>query len=92
MSSRNGSINGAQHASCKPAGFMSSGDMAIPGNAGLKDQVMGMRWIQENIRAFCGDPNKVTLVGASFGAISIGLHMISPLSKGALITQPHQLF
>lgn len=51
---------------------------------GLKDQVMALRWIKENIKYFGGDPNNVTLHGSSAGATDIHFHMMSPLSKGNL--------
>lgn len=54
----------------------------IPGNAGLKDQVLVLRWIQENIHRFGGNRNCVTLMGASAGAMSVALHLVSPLSEG----------
>ncbi|KAK6331980.1 hypothetical protein TWF718_002517 [Orbilia javanica] len=46
-------------------------------NLGLKDQRTAFHWIQENIRAFGGDPKKVTLFGASAGALCIGLHQLA---------------
>lgn len=64
-------------------GFLSIDDPVyqIPGNAGLKDQTMALRWIQANIGAFGGDPNNVTLFGNSAGGIAVHLHMLSELSR-----------
>ncbi|KAG4076411.1 hypothetical protein HA402_005854 [Bradysia odoriphaga] len=65
-----------------PLGFLSTGQEDCPGNNGLKDQTMVLRWIQENIGAFGGDKNKVTIFGESAGGASVTYHMMSPLSKG----------
>ncbi|XP_014273009.1 esterase FE4 [Halyomorpha halys] len=65
-----------------PLGFFSTGDVAVPGNNGMKDQVLALKWIQENIAAFGGDPNSVTLAGGSAGSASVHYHVLSPLSKG----------
>jgi carboxylesterase type B len=62
-------------------GFISTGEDA-PGNNGLKDQVMAMKWLQGNIESFGGDPESVTLYGYSAGAWSITLHLVSPMSRG----------
>ncbi|KAK2575832.1 hypothetical protein KPH14_007207 [Odynerus spinipes] len=62
-------------------GFLSTGDSQAPGNMGLKDQVVALRWIQRNIAAFGGDPNSVTISGYSVGSFSVLLHMLSPMSK-----------
>lgn len=65
-----------------PLGFLSTEDMASPGNQGMKDQSQALRWIQENIAAFGGDPNRVTIFGESAGGASVNFHMMSPLSRG----------
>lgn len=64
-----------------PLGFLSNGDQAIPGNYGLLDQVQALKWVEENIEHFNGNPFEVTLFGAGAGATSIGLHLFSPLSE-----------
>ena len=63
-------------------GFLATGTAEAPGNMGLKDQVIALRWIQQHIKKFGGDPNSVTLWGYSAGSLSIGLHMMSPMAKG----------
>ncbi|XP_056630164.1 juvenile hormone esterase-like [Diorhabda sublineata] len=65
-----------------PFGFLSTADEVIPGNFGLKDQVLALKWVQQNIRVFGGDPSKVILFGQSAGAASVGLHILSAQSAG----------
>jgi len=51
-------------------------------NYGMMDQIAALRWVHENVRAFGGDPNNVTLFGASSGAISVALLMLCEQSRG----------
>lgn len=63
-------------------GFLSTGTEEAPGNNGLKDQVIALRWVRDHIHAFGGNPHSVTILGYSAGGMSITLHLVSPMSKG----------
>ncbi|XP_026726284.1 uncharacterized protein LOC113492805 [Trichoplusia ni] len=63
-------------------GFLCLGTEDIPGNAGMKDQVAALRWVQENIASYGGNPNDVTLGGFSAGSASVDLLMLSKSAEG----------
>ncbi|XP_057609377.1 carboxylesterase 1E-like isoform X1 [Chionomys nivalis] len=62
-------------------GFFSTGDEHSRGNWGHLDQVAALRWIQNNIASFGGDPDSVTIFGESAGSESISVLVLSPLAK-----------
>ncbi|XP_064621086.1 acetylcholinesterase-like [Lineus longissimus] len=64
------------------AGFLSTDNSTLPGNYGVLDQVIALNWVSNNIRHFRGNPKEVTIFGNSAGGSSVGIHIISPLSKG----------
>ena len=61
--------------------FMFFGTEDVPGNAGMFDQVMALQWVKDNIAQFGGNPDNVTLMGQGAGAVSVSLHLLSPLSR-----------
>ncbi|CAL8123706.1 unnamed protein product [Orchesella dallaii] len=63
-------------------GFLSTQDENAPGNAGMKDQVLALKWVQNNIAYFGGDPSRVTIYGESAGAAAVQYHLLSPMSQG----------
>ncbi|CAG2116502.1 unnamed protein product [Medioppia subpectinata] len=63
-------------------GMMYTGsDGPAPGNMIFWDQSLAMEWVRDNIRYFGGDPHRVTLFGESAGGVSVGLHLVSPVTR-----------
>jgi hypothetical protein len=69
-------------------GFLSTGDEHARGNFGLWDQTLALRWVKENISAFGGDPNNVTIFGQSAGGASVDFLTLSPHSRGIVKIKP----
>ena len=69
-------------------GYLDMSSLGIPGsedyepNPALKDQLLALRWVQENIAAFGGDPARVTLMGESAGGSAIGALLATPSAQG----------
>ncbi|XP_016076494.1 PREDICTED: liver carboxylesterase 1 isoform X2 [Miniopterus natalensis] len=62
-------------------GFFSTGDEHSPGNWGHFDQLAALRWVQENIANFGGNPGSVTIFGESAGGESVSVLVLTPLAK-----------
>lgn len=56
------------------------------GNFGLMDLVAGLHWLRENLPAFNGNPNMVTLMGHGHGAALANILIVSPVASGMYIT------
>ncbi|KAM8794267.1 LOW QUALITY PROTEIN: neuroligin-2-like [Eudromia elegans] len=63
-------------------GFLSTGDQAAKGNYGLLDQIQALRWLQENVGHFGGDPQRITIFGSGAGAACVSLLILSHHSEG----------
>ncbi|XP_017023941.1 cholinesterase [Drosophila kikkawai] len=62
-------------------GFLSTGDENSPGNYGILDQAMALRWVHDNIEFFNGDRDSITLFGPGAGGASAGLLMVAPRTR-----------
>ncbi|XP_035223669.1 neuroligin-4, X-linked-like, partial [Stegodyphus dumicola] len=65
-------------------GFLSTEDSNAKGNYGLLDQILALKWVKENIAAFGGNSTDVTIFGNSAGGACVGLHLVSPVSRGKI--------
>ena len=65
-----------------PAGFLYVGDRPGSGAFGVLDQIAALEWVRENIAAFGGDPDQVTIAGESAGAHSVGQLLAAPAARG----------
>lgn len=69
-----------------PLGFFAhpllDGELGV--NYGLLDQIAALRWVRRNIAAFGGDPERVTILGVSAGAMSVNMLMVAPGSAGLI--------
>ncbi|XP_030648266.1 neuroligin-2b isoform X4 [Chanos chanos] len=63
-------------------GFLSTGDQSAKGNYGLLDQIQALRWLNENIGHFGGDPERITIFGSGAGASCVNLLILSHHSEG----------
>lgn len=63
-------------------GFLSLDRKEAPGNMGLRDSVLALKWIQQNIKSFGGDLNNVTIFGVSAGSATVEYLLLSPTAKG----------
>jgi len=63
-------------------GFFAHPDLHGETNFGLRDQIAALRWVRQNIAAFGGDPENVTIFGESAGGESVDYLMISPAARG----------
>ncbi|CEF70375.1 Carboxylesterase, type B domain-containing protein [Strongyloides ratti] len=65
-----------------PLGFLSTGDEVLPGNVGLWDMIMALKWVKTNAHVFGGDPNNIMISGHGSGAAAASLLAISPKTEG----------
>ncbi|KAG4067975.1 hypothetical protein HA402_010661 [Bradysia odoriphaga] len=65
-----------------PLGFLSTNDENAPGNYGMKDVILSLKWVRDNIANFGGDPDNVTIFGESAGGAAVHYLLLSPQAEG----------
>ncbi|KAE9549108.1 hypothetical protein FO519_007680 [Halicephalobus sp. NKZ332] len=65
-----------------PLGFLSTGDGVLPGNFGLWDLILALKWVKLNAKVFGGDPENIMLMGQGSGAAAASLLALSPRTEG----------
>jgi len=65
-----------------PMGWLTTADSVAPGNYGLQDQILALRWVQQHIDKFGGDKDLVTVAGMSAGGASVNYLLLSPQTHG----------
>ncbi|XP_052743920.1 esterase E4-like [Bicyclus anynana] len=63
-------------------GFVSFEDEILPGNNGIRDVILALKWVKDNINNFGGDPSKITLMGNYGGGVIVDILLHSPKAKG----------
>ena len=79
---RHGIVTVTMNYRLHPAGYLRVGDRPGSGAFGLLDQIAVLEWVRENIAAFGGDPDTVTVAGESAGAHSVGQLLAAPAARG----------
>ena len=81
---RNGIIYACFNYRLGPLGFydFSIYDKSFDSNCGLADQIAGLKWVKENIEAFGGDPENITICGESAGGTAVYDMLAAPTAKG----------
>lgn len=62
-------------------GFLSTLTPEAPGNVGLLDQRVALKWVRKNIAHFGGNPRKVTIMGRFTGSMSVSVHLATPIKE-----------